>query len=108
MLWVDARGAFRGVAARIASIREILPPLSVVKRSHNGLLCLDDAGFRGAALSPRSTTMLETRFAITTPRRRSLVLIAALAAASIAHAAPLAYVTSEKAGVGVIDLDQMT
>ncbi|CAN7405578.1 beta-propeller fold lactonase family protein [Trinickia sp. LjRoot230] len=34
--------------------------------------------------------------------------VAALAAVSAAQAAPVAYVTSEKAGVGVIDLDKMT
>ncbi|CAB3683754.1 YVTN family beta-propeller repeat protein [Paraburkholderia rhynchosiae] len=58
--------------------------------------------------------MLETRFRIAR-RGRSIALAATMAAvlaalvASTAHAAaPLAYVTSEKAGVGVIDLDQMT
>ncbi|MCC8397011.1 beta-propeller fold lactonase family protein [Paraburkholderia sp. MMS20-SJTR3] len=43
--------------------------------------------------------------------RRSLALAGALAlaaSAACAAAAPLAYVTSEKAGVGVIDLDTMT
>lgn len=38
----------------------------------------------------------------------ALVLAASAAHAALAGAAPLAYVTSEKAGVGVIDLDQMT
>jgi YVTN family beta-propeller protein len=55
--------------------------------------------------------MLETRIS---PRksRGSIALASALAltlaGAACANAAPLAYVTSEKAGVGVIDLDQMT
>ncbi|KXU83036.1 hypothetical protein CI15_28380 [Paraburkholderia monticola] len=55
--------------------------------------------------------MLETRIS-PRPPRRSLALACALvlgaSAAAHAAAAPLAYVTSEKAGVGVIDLDQMT
>jgi len=44
------------------------------------------------------------------PRHRVVLACAFVLAASAAHAAaaPLAYVTSEKAGVGVIDLDQMT
>lgn len=60
--------------------------------------------------------MLETRFRIATPGRSLAFAVTAIAAAatlalaaSAAYAAaPLAYVTSEKAGVGVIDLDQMT
>jgi YVTN family beta-propeller protein len=54
--------------------------------------------------------MPETRIPATRPRR-SIALAAAaclLAASAAQAAAPLAYVTSEKAGVGVIDLDQMT
>ena len=61
--------------------------------------------------------MLETRFRNAT-RGRPLVLagIAAVVLAAMAAtgpgwaqaAVPTAYVTSEKAGVGVIDLDQMT
>ncbi|WP_425605809.1 beta-propeller fold lactonase family protein [Paraburkholderia translucens] len=54
--------------------------------------------------------MPETRIS-PRPPRRSLMLACALlltASAAYAAAAPLAYVTSEKAGVGVIDLDQMT
>jgi YVTN family beta-propeller protein len=53
--------------------------------------------------------MLETRIPIRGPRRSIALAAALVLAASAAHAAaPLAYVTSEKAGVGVIDLDQMT
>jgi YVTN family beta-propeller protein len=53
--------------------------------------------------------MLETRIPIRSPRRCIALAAAFIVAASAAHAAaPLAYVTSEKAGVGVIDLDQMT
>jgi YVTN family beta-propeller protein len=61
--------------------------------------------------------MLETRFRIATSGRSLAFAVAKLAtaataialAASTAYAAaPTAYVTSEKAGVGVIDLDQMT
>ncbi|QQC65620.1 YVTN family beta-propeller repeat protein [Paraburkholderia ginsengisoli] len=53
--------------------------------------------------------MLETRIPVTRPRRSIALAIAGLLAMSAAQAAaPLAYVTSEKAGVGVIDLDQMT
>jgi YVTN family beta-propeller protein len=53
--------------------------------------------------------MLETRIPIGTPRRTLALTLACMLAASTAYAAaPLAYVTSEKAGVGVIDLDQMT
>jgi len=57
--------------------------------------------------------MVETRFRNATRGRalasvRIAAAIAALLGAGWAHAAaPLAYVTSEKAGVGVIDLDQM-
>lgn len=61
--------------------------------------------------------MPETRFRITT-RGRSLALAVttlataataiALAVSTAYAAAPMAYVTSEKAGVGVIDLEQMT
>lgn len=40
--------------------------------------------------------------------RRAIVLAVALALSGGAAAAPLAYVTSEKDGVGVIDLDKMT
>lgn len=53
--------------------------------------------------------MLETRFPPRTPRRSTiLAAMLALATSAACAAAPLAYVTSEKAGVGVIDLDQMT
>jgi YVTN family beta-propeller protein len=53
--------------------------------------------------------MLETRIPIRSSRRCIALAAALMVAASAAHAAaPLAYVTSEKAGVGVIDLDQMT
>jgi DNA-binding beta-propeller fold protein YncE len=69
--------------------------------------------------------MLETRFRITTPWRSLAFAVTpavspavfrlataataiALAASTAWAAAPTAYVTSEKAGVGVIDLDQMT
>ena len=77
--------------------------------------------------------MLETRFRITTPRRflpfavipavatsvttsvttavttlATAVTAIAFAASTAWAAAPTAYVTSEKAGVGVIDLDQMS
>jgi YVTN family beta-propeller protein len=77
--------------------------------------------------------MLETRFRITTPRRflpfavipavatsvttsvttavttlATAVTAVAFAASTAWAAAPTAYVTSEKAGVGVIDLDQMS
>ncbi|ABE33517.1 methylamine dehydrogenase heavy chain family protein [Paraburkholderia xenovorans LB400] len=61
--------------------------------------------------------MLETRFRNTTPTRSLAFAVATLATAATAFAlaastayaaAPMAYVTSEKAGVGVIDLDQMT
>jgi YVTN family beta-propeller protein len=54
--------------------------------------------------------MLETRIPRRSPRRPIALAAALVVAASAAHAvaAPLAYVTSEKAGVGVIDLDQMT
>jgi YVTN family beta-propeller protein len=53
--------------------------------------------------------MLETRIPIRSPRRCVALAAALIVAASAAHAAaPLAYVTREKAGVGVIDLDQMT
>ena len=61
--------------------------------------------------------MPETRFRISSPQRSlafSLTTAAAtaftfaLAASTACAAAPTAYVTSEKAGVGVIDLDQMT
>ncbi|WP_217910851.1 YVTN family beta-propeller repeat protein [Paraburkholderia youngii] len=54
--------------------------------------------------------MLETRIPPRPPRRSLALACALVLAASAAHAtaAPLAYVTSEKAGVGVIDLDQMT
>lgn len=61
--------------------------------------------------------MLETSFRITTPGRSlafavttlaTAVAALALAASTAYAAAPIAYVTSEKAGVGVIDLDQMT
>ncbi|MFM0034810.1 YVTN family beta-propeller repeat protein [Paraburkholderia strydomiana] len=53
--------------------------------------------------------MLETRNPTRTPRRSIALAAACVLAMSAAHAAaPLAYVTSEKAGVGVIDLDQMT
>lgn len=55
--------------------------------------------------------MLETRIAGKTPLRSLTALAAAavvLTASAAYAAAPLAYVTSEKAGVGVIDLDQMT
>ena len=53
--------------------------------------------------------MLETRIPIRSSGRCIALAAALIVAASAAHAAaPLAYVTSEKAGVGVIDLDQMT
>lgn len=61
--------------------------------------------------------MLETRFRITTSGRSLAFAVATLATAATAialavgtayAATPTAYVTSEKAGVGVIDLDQMT
>ncbi|MFM0043347.1 beta-propeller fold lactonase family protein [Paraburkholderia sediminicola] len=61
--------------------------------------------------------MLETRFRIRTPKRSLAFAVTtaaataftlALAANTANAAAPMAYVTSEKAGVGVIDLDQMT
>ncbi|MBC8746256.1 YVTN family beta-propeller protein [Paraburkholderia sp. WC7.3g] len=54
--------------------------------------------------------MLETRIFPRPPRRSVALTCAFVLAASAAHAAaaPLAYVTSEKAGVGVIDIDQMT
>lgn len=61
--------------------------------------------------------MLETRFRITTSGRSlafavvtltTAVTAIALAASTAYAATPTAYVTSEKAGVGVIDLDQMT
>ncbi|MGH8778026.1 beta-propeller fold lactonase family protein [Paraburkholderia sp.] len=57
--------------------------------------------------------MLETRFRFTSPRFTSPLRAFALAALTLAAgaaqaAAPLAYVTSETAGVGVIDLDSMT
>lgn len=55
--------------------------------------------------------MLETRFRFTSPTSsmRALALAAlTLAAGAAQAAAPLAYVTSEKAGVGVIDIDSMT
>ena len=73
--------------------------------------------------------MLETRFRIATPRRflafavipavttsvttavttlATAVTAIAFAASTAWAAAPTAYVTSEKAGVGVIDLDQMS
>ncbi|SIT38554.1 40-residue YVTN family beta-propeller repeat protein [Paraburkholderia ribeironis] len=54
--------------------------------------------------------MLETRIPNRRPRRSIALAAALVVAACAAHAAaaPLAYVTSEKAGVGVIDLDQMT
>ncbi|CAB3793179.1 beta-propeller fold lactonase family protein [Paraburkholderia fynbosensis] len=53
--------------------------------------------------------MLETRIPTRTPRRCVALAVVCMLAMSAAHAAaPLAYVTSEKAGVGVIDLDQMT
>ncbi|SMG59764.1 YVTN family beta-propeller repeat protein [Paraburkholderia susongensis] len=53
--------------------------------------------------------MLETRIP-NRKSRRSIALAGALvlAASAAQAAAPLAYVTSEKAGVGVIDIDQMT
>ncbi|MGF6573439.1 40-residue YVTN family beta-propeller repeat-containing protein [Paraburkholderia fungorum] len=55
--------------------------------------------------------MLETRI-FPRPSRRSMALalacmLSASAAVTALAATPLAYVTSEKAGVGVIDLDQM-
>ncbi|WP_442793676.1 YVTN family beta-propeller repeat protein [Paraburkholderia sp. ZP32-5] len=56
-------------------------------------------------------TRIPTRSMSTPKPRYGLAIAGALVlAASAAHAAaaPLAYVTSEKAGVGVIDLDQMT
>lgn len=64
--------------------------------------------------------MLETRFRIRTPQRSLAFAVTtvtaaaataftlAFAASTACAAAPVAYVTSEKAGVGVIDLDQMT
>jgi len=60
--------------------------------------------------------MLETRFRKTTRGRpivsaliaAGMVAATAFGAASAHAAAPLAYVTSEKGGVGVIDLDKMT
>jgi len=58
--------------------------------------------------------MLETRVRITTGGRpivlaaAAAAVFAAFAAAPALAAAPTAYVTSEKAGVGVIDLDKMT
>jgi YVTN family beta-propeller protein len=53
--------------------------------------------------------MLETRFPIKKPLRPLALAAAFVLAAGAAYAAtPSAYVTSEKAGVGVIDLDQMT
>lgn len=52
--------------------------------------------------------MPETRIRLKSLRRRIALTAALIVAASAAHAAaPLAYVTSEKAGVGVIDLDRM-
>ena len=41
-------------------------------------------------------------------RRPLIAAAAASVMASLVHAAPLAYVTSEKAGIGVIDLDSLT
>lgn len=52
--------------------------------------------------------MLETRFKRASAARPFALAAAALLAASAVHAAPVAYVTSEKAGVGVVDLDDMT
>lgn len=53
--------------------------------------------------------MLETRFLIMKPVRSIAMAAAFLLAAAGAHAAtPMAYVTSETAGVGVIDLNQMS
>src|SRR3954452_1930164 len=70
---------------------------------------MDDASYRGSAMSPWSTTMPETRIPLKRSRRCIALTAALIVAASTAHAAaPLAYVTSEKAGVGVIDLDRMT
>ena len=52
--------------------------------------------------------MLETRSTAARALRPLIVAAAAWLAAGSLKAAPLAYVTSEKAGVGVIDLDTMT
>lgn len=52
--------------------------------------------------------MLDTPFMMARVLRPLVVAAAMSLAAASVHAAPLAYVTSEKAGVGVIDLDSMT
>jgi YVTN family beta-propeller protein len=52
--------------------------------------------------------MLETRYQRVCAAGSFAFAALALLAANAAHAAPVAYVTSEKAGVGVIDLDTMT